>query len=165
MIFNSYEELKINGYKGFYTISDLYNSMEDVPDERGLYIILRPENSKIEFVKNGTGGFFKSKDPNVAVDELNKNWIEDTKVIYIGKAGGVGKKATIKKRLKQYLNFGKGKKVGHWGGRYIWQIKDINDYLVCWKELPESEPKSEEVKMIDKFMQKYNKFPFANLTR
>lgn len=39
-------------------------------------------------------------------------------MVYIGKAG-----TTLRKRLNQYLKFGNRQNIGHWGGRYIWQIK------------------------------------------
>lgn len=71
-----------------------------------------------EFLSHGTGGFFKGKDPNVSITELETNWVENTCVVYIGKAG-----TTLQKRLNQYLKFGNGQNIGHWGGRYIWQIK------------------------------------------
>ena len=66
-----------------------------------------------------TGEFFKGKNPNVVLDELKKNWIDDTLVVYIGKAGGGNSKATLKSRLRQYFGFGQGKSIGHWGGRLI----------------------------------------------
>ena len=40
-----------------------------------------------EFLSRGTGGFFKGKDPNVSITELETNWVENTCVVYIGKAG------------------------------------------------------------------------------
>ena len=61
------------------------------------------------------------------------------------------------------MNFGKGKKIGHWGGRYIWQIKDIDEYLICWKVLLDEDPRNIEIKLLEAFRQKYNGLPFANL--
>ena len=34
------------------------------------------------------------------MDELSKNWVENSFVVYIGQAGGNGSAATLRKRLK-----------------------------------------------------------------
>jgi hypothetical protein len=65
--------------------------------------------------------------------------------------------------LKQYLRFGQGGKVGHWGGRYIWQLEDYKDLLLCWKPILDKEPAAEEVELISKFRNIHGKRPFANL--
>jgi hypothetical protein len=121
------------------------------------------EGINSEFLEKGCGGHFKGKNPNVAISELQKNWVNDAKVVYIGKAGGTGKKATLKSRLKQYLHFGLGKPVGHWGGRLIWQLKHSSDLVICWKSLPTDEPRDYEAKLIKLFISKFGKRPFANL--
>jgi hypothetical protein len=72
------------------------------------------------------GGHFKEKDPTVTIPELQANWVADSSVIYIGKADAA------RKRLMQFAKFGAGQKIGHWGGRYIWQLADSNDQLVAW---------------------------------
>lgn len=59
-----------------------------------------------------TGGFFKGKNPNVSIQELNSNWIDGEHIVYIGKA------TELCRRLRQYMSFGQGKNIGHWGGRY-----------------------------------------------
>lgn len=111
------------------------------------------------------------EEPNRPVSELENNWVGDTCVVYIGKAGGVdasGKKSksTLRKRINAYLDFGTGKSVGHWGGRLIWQIKDAKDLLFCWKAIPEQEgnPVEIEKEFIADFKRQYGgKRPFANL--
>lgn len=157
------DSIKESGFKGFRKISELQINAALIPKVKGVYLVMQPESNKVEFVEKGTGGFFKDKNPNVAINELQNNWIEGAQIVYIGKAGGSGKVATLNSRLKQYLNFGQRKKVGHWGGRYIWQIKNINNYTICWKELPNDEPRTVEIKLLELFRQKFNNLPFANL--
>jgi len=142
---------------------ELMDSEELKSKVKGVYMVLRPDNKIVEFVEKGTGGFFKGEDPNVAIMELKNSWIEEAQIIYIGKAGGFNSDATLNSRLKQYLSFGQGKKVGHKGGRYIWQIKNINDYIICWKELSFDEPRNIEIELLRIFKERFHNLPFANI--
>ena len=121
---------------------------------------MRLKDSEPEFLEQGTGGFFKKKeprDPNVSIAELRDNWVPDEAIIYIGKA------TSLKSRLGSYLRFGEGKFATHWGGRYIWQLKDSRELLVCWKETDEN-PRVVEEEMIAQFKKEHDgKRPFANL--
>lgn len=156
MTFNDIDELKKNGFIGFRKMSELFLDSSMLPDINGVYIVLNSENKPADFLTIGTGGFFKGKDPNVSLVELKSNWVENTKVVYIGKA------TSLKSRLRQYFNFGQGKNVGHYGGRLIWQLKYSNELLVCWKPLT-SDPREYEADLIRQFVFKFRKRPFANL--
>jgi len=155
MSFTNIESIKAAGFTGFKTVEELRNNKSLIPKERGVYLILNL-NPVFTFIETGTGGFFKGRNPNVEIEILNENWIENSPVIYIGKAN------SLHKRLGQYFRFGKGKNVGHWGGRYIWQLENSKDLVVCWKTT-EEEPRIEEVNLIQKFVKQYGKRPFANL--
>ena len=160
------ELLKTLGFEGFKSMSELMaGAKSQIPYQMGVYVILRESNSEPIFMEEGTGGFFKGKNPNVSLSELRSNWVDGTSIVYIGKAGGMGSSATLNKRLGQYLRFGQGAIVGHWGGRYIWQLKDSRDLVVCWKILSSEEPREMEQKMIEEFKSKHSRMrPFANLS-
>ena len=159
------KELENDKFQGFVTIKELTANPLLVQKSKGVYIILRKTLDSPEFMEVGTGGFFKDENPNVSISELQNNWVDDSPIMYIGKAGGTGVKATLQARLKQYMEFGQGKKIGHKGGRYIWQLKDSQELIVCWKSLGgDKEPRSVEHEMIEKFKQEHNGMrPFANL--
>src|SRR5688572_22958978 len=127
MTFNNIDELLQHGYLGFKTIGELQSDRTLIPDIRGTYLILKLQNHSAGFLQIGTGGYFKGKNPNVPILILQESWIEETIVVYIGKA------TSLKKRLRQYFSFGQGKSIGHYGGRYIWQLKYSSDLIVCWK--------------------------------
>ena len=110
----------------------------------------------------GTGGHFKRKDPNVSIDVLKLNWV-DSLVVYIGQAGGGASNATLNSRLKQYFRFGQGKNAAHYGGRYIWQLENSEDLIVCWKPLPNDDSRTMERQLIKSFKNEFSKRPFANL--
>jgi hypothetical protein len=146
--FNDIKAIEELGFLGFIKLGDLFDNSSIIPDIKGIYMILYNDNNTPEFLITGTGGHFKGKNPNISMQALKHNWIEDTKVVYIGKAGGDDSKATLWSRLTQYFRFGQGKNVGHWGGRLIWQIKNSKELLVCWKPLPNADPRDAEAELI-----------------
>ena len=89
-------------------------------------------------------------------------WIENTAVLYIGKAGP-GRTATLKSRLQAYIQFGQGRPVGHRGGRYIWQLLHSCDLVVCWKATGSLSPRDVEKELIREFEVRYRELPFANI--
>lgn len=138
--------------------------MDAVPKVMGVYVVLRPSDDLPEFLENGTGGHFKGKNPNVSAETLKEAYIDGTPLLYIGKAGDPGSSSNLHSRLKQFIGFGQGKAIGHWGGRYIWQLKDAEDLLFAWLPLPGGNPSMVESKMITDFKNDHNgKRPFANL--
>jgi hypothetical protein len=120
--FNDIKAIEELGFLGFIKLGDLFDNSSIIPDIKGIYMILYNDNNTPEFLITGTGGHFKGKNPNISMQALKHNWIEDTKVVYIGKAGGDDSKATLWSRLTQYFRFGQGKNVGHWG----WTINMAN---------------------------------------
>ena len=153
------------GFEGFKTMGELMNGARaQIPTQKGVYVVLREKESAPQFMTEGTGGFFKGQNPNVSLSELKDNWVDDAQVVYIGKAGGANSSATLQKRLGQYLRFGQGANIGHWGGRYIWQLSDSQDLVICWKTLTDNEPREVEHQMIADFKTAHGgKRPFANL--
>ncbi len=153
------EELKKLGFSGFEKVKSLMMSdFSQVPSQGGIYAIVREKAEAPDFNKIGTGGFFKQKNPNVSIAELKKNWVDGSEVIYIGKA------TSLRNRLYQYMRFGQGEGIGHYGGRFIWQLKDSRDLLVCWKPTPGKDPREVEKQMIQEFKASHDGMrPFANL--
>jgi len=47
----------------------------------------------------------------------------------------------------------------------IWQLVDADELQVAWKPLDDVEPVVVEQQMIDSFVAKHGKFPFANRRR
>jgi hypothetical protein len=155
--------LRSAGFTGFHTVADLRTNPDRIPSTPGVYIVLFTGTTP-QFVVSGTGGRFKGKDPNVSVDTLRNEWVNNTPVIYIGKAGGANSSSNLRKRIKQYLQFGEGKPVGHYGGRFIWQISNSDQLVFCWMSILDREPRDVEMELINSFNLKFGKFPFANLS-
>ncbi|WP_276484664.1 hypothetical protein [Paraflavitalea pollutisoli] len=154
--------LEAAGFTGFKTYQELFFDSSCISRKKGVYLIVGRGN-KMSFLPKGTGGFFKGKDPNVALPFLHEKWVEGAKVLYIGKAGSSTGKATLHSRLNQYFKFGQGRNVGHWGGRLVWQIEGARELVVCWKTLSDLEPRKVEQDLIKAFVRQFDKRPFANL--
>lgn len=163
MNFNSIDDIKKAGFVGFQTMKELFVDSSQLPLVKGVYLVLNLDKKVPSFLQVGSGGHFKGKNPNISVQQLQSNWIDKTLVVYIGKAGSDSSSATLKSRLKQYFGFGKGKNIGHWGGRLIWQIAASNNLMVCWKTLPNEDPRTFEGQLIRDFVTQFSNRPFANL--
>jgi hypothetical protein len=165
MDFNNVNKIKAAGFVGFKKMSELFLDTSLVPRSKGVYLILNLDSKPPQFLAVGSGpSLYKKRiNPNVSISELKLNWIEKTIVIYIGKAGKIGSKATLQSRLRQYIRFGQGKDVGHYGGRLIWQLKNSDNLVVCWKELPTEDPRTFELSLITEFVSTFSSRPFANL--
>ena len=164
MLTGNINKLKSYGFEGFHTVNTLQkNDCSTIPKQKGIYFVLNQDSSPT-FLKESVGGHFKGRNPTVSLGKLKENWVDDTLVVYIGKAGGSNSKATLQSRLKQYMRFGDGEPVGHWGGRMIWQLVNHRGLIVCYKLLENSDPREEEKKLINDFESYYGKLPFANLS-
>lgn len=107
------------------------------------------------FLKDGTGGWFKGKNPNVPVERLRARWVRGATTLYIGKA------KNLRQRVWLLVRFGHGEPVAHWGGRLLWQLKDSKNLPLEFLEveLPEKEEKRE----LNLFERRHGELPFANL--
>ena len=156
--FNNLNKLKNNKFQGFNTIEELWNNNSIIPNKQGVYLVLN-KNENINFLEKGVGGFFKNKNPNVQIDRLTNEFVPNSLVVYIGKANN------LRNRLNQYLRFGQGLNSPHWGGRFIWQIQQHKELIICWKILSDNDnPREIEKQLILEYKKQFNnKRPFANL--
>lgn len=153
------QSLELEGFRGFLTTAQLRGGrITDVPIFGGAYAVLREMDSPPTLLDKNPGGRFKGKDPTVTRRDLVQNWVTGAHVIYIGKGD------ELQRRIKQFLDFGEGKPVGHWGGRLVWQIENSSAFVVAWKEVGEGEePADLESRLLADFKQIYGRLPFANL--
>ena len=159
MRFDSIDSLKAEGFVGFKRIGDLFQSCSDVPEERGVYLILYLSKSHPNFINPGVGGSHKGRNPNVSISELESNWVDNTVVLYMGKT------ESLNRRVSTLMRFGRGKEDPHHCGRNIWQIRDYKDLLLAWRICPDGldDPVQIESEMIYEFRDNYGRMPFANL--
>lgn len=128
------------GFEGFRRFAELWQA--GVPLQPGVYIILRPSQDQPRFVPTSVAGHFKGKDPSVSIPDLERAWVDGASVSPLHREGvrWTSREAGLRKRLDEYRRHGQGEPVGHWGGRYIWQLSDSTSLLVAWKPTPSEGP-------------------------
>lgn len=137
-----------------------------VPRSAGVYIVFRVANTPPKFRETSIAGHFKGKPPTVQVSELEAKWVPDMPVLYVGKAEvNDGNTRGLAKRLDEYRRHGSGEPIGHWGGRYVWQLEDCDDLVVAWIETPTNGAENVESAMLSRFVESSGVLPFANLKR
>lgn len=159
------DALEEDGFGGFMRLGGAGG--DAVPAAAGVYVLYRPLLARPEFLLASGAGRFKGRDPSVSTDVLERAWVGGAQVIYIGKAAlrrsGVG---GLRRRIGEYRRFGAGEPIGHWGGRYVWQLADSADLLVAWRVTAAAEdPRTAESELIEHFPARYGLTPFANLRR
>lgn len=154
--------LRKKGFEGFVRFADL--DMSSVPTEAGVYVLLRVSNRNPEFLPTSPAGWFKGRNPTAALGVLEDRWVEGTPCVYIGKADKTGKGRHLRKRLSEFREFGGGCAIGHWGGRYVWQVADAFDYLVAWRTTDEN-PVEVENQLVNEFETLFGCLPFGNINR
>lgn len=156
--------LKQVGFTGFVPFAVLRTT--SVPDAAGVYVVLRESGAAPEFLSSSPAGRFKGKDPSVPPERLRGKWVDRTCVVYIGKASAATPKRGLRRRLDEYRRHGSGKRAGHWGGRFVWQLTDSADLLVAWRASADGvDAAAEESALLRAFVERFGLLPFANLRR
>jgi hypothetical protein len=156
--------LRAMGFEGFVRFEELPGA--GVPEAPGVYVVLRTGGASPVFREANTAGWFKGKDPAVALERLASKWVPGAGVLYIGKASKrKGGRAALRTRLDEYRRHGEGEPVGHWGGRLIWQLADCDDLRVAWRASDTDDAEELEADLLSAFVERYGALPFANLKR
>ena len=156
-------DLRSRGFTGFKAFGDL--DLSAVPREPGVYAVLQASSGGHTVLDASVGGRFKGKDPTDDPAKLmGRLW--EVPTIYIGKAdAGARSTRGLHKRITEFCKFGKGLPVGHWGGRYIWQLSNSQDLRIAWLPVTDRSAKVAEDELLEEFFVAYGQLPFANLRR
>ncbi|MET4060149.1 hypothetical protein ABIB35_001694 [Arthrobacter sp. UYP6] len=157
-------DLKGRGFEGFRRFAEL--DLSEVPRSPGVYAVFRDSNSFHGVLDSSVGGWFKQKTPTGDPSILRSLLTCDAATLYLGKADA-GSRGTrgLRKRIGEFVRFGNGEPVGHWGGRYIWQLSNSQDLRIAWLPVIGKSATDVESELLEEFFQAHSMLPFANLRR
>lgn len=150
-------------FEGFLPLRSVLKNLSQIPAKPGIYIVVRTSRSRAKFISRSAAGRFKGRDPTSPIEKLKEKWVPGATVVYIGKAGPAASRS-LRKRIRELVQFGSGKPVAHWGGRALWQWEEIWDARVAWKPIA-GDPRNAERRMIKEFELRFGRLPFANFRR
>jgi hypothetical protein len=157
--------LKQIGFEGFHAIQELWDGGADgIPRSPGVYVVIRSERSSPRFRRLNPAFRHKGRDPTEPRRALMTRWVRAADVIYIGKAGKRGGKATLWGRIRNYLRSGRGLSSAHWGGRAIWHLTGAKKLTIAWLKTPAQQARTKEKSLIAEFRRAHGTLPFANRT-
>lgn len=158
------QTLKAEGFTGFRTLADL--EINRIPQRPGVFVILRPEGFRPQYLAKSTAGVFKKKVPTLPADALAAEWVDGAEVLYVGKAGPGSKgNRGLRRQIQEFVDFGRGKPPGHWDGRLIWQLAGAGSLVIAWSELPSEQLNAAEAGYHAAFREEFGRLPFANLVQ
>jgi len=134
-----------------------------LPNEPGVYAVIRESVAPPEFLARSVAPVWRAQDPTEPVETLRERWVPGAQVLYIGRAPGPGVRSRLRQRVKRYLRFGHGRVVGHWNGRFVWQLRDHAALRVAWKATDLEDVRPTEARLQNRFREHYGVTPFANL--
>lgn len=153
--FRSLATLAAAGFSGGFRVKDCPAALSQVPQEPGVYMVGREDDERPMFIADSRAGRFKSKNPTVDRDRLARKWVSTAKVLYIGES------SNLHERLHTLFRFGQGDDVGHWGGRFLWQLRDAAELRLYWQAIATHQERKSE--LLHAFKKQLGSLPFANL--
>ena len=114
------------GFAGFTALQTVPRRSIAIPDRSGVYVVVAGPANPREFLTRSVGGHFKATDPTVPLALLDRRVVPGAETLYLGKAN------SLRRRIGEYADYGRGKPIGHRGGRLIWQLRDHRELLVAW---------------------------------
>lgn len=164
MVSSQIDGINLAGFSEPITIAQLRRTCyTGIPKSPGIYLIVRTQDRRPCFLPEGRGGWFKDKDPSYPLDVVEANWVEVAHVMYVGMTKA---RKGLKGRLGCFFEFGRGRSVGHRGGRLLWHLPDSEKLWVQWRTCPATDADQAESAAIASFKAVYDaRRPFANWTK
>lgn len=153
-------ELEEVGFEGWIPARNL-QSVAVPKGVGGVYLAYRASNEPPTFLSESPAGTHKGRNPTLSVTDLERAWVPESRVVYIGKAS-LTPGSDLRRRAWAYVRQGRGASAGHWGGRATWRLADSSDLLLAWMAT-DRDPRAVEQEMLAAFLKNHGRLPFANL--
>lgn len=134
-------------------------ALESIPTAAaGVFVVFRSATTEPVFLERSSAGAY-TQEATVPRSTLTANWVPGASVLYIDQAEA----GRLRKRLREFVRFGRGHRARHFGGRLIWQLDGAEKLLLAWRELDSDEDsQAEKRRLVADFRTAYGRPPFAN---
>lgn len=152
------------GFAGFASLATLRDPHERhvIPQINGVYVVLYEGSDPPVFVDVSPAGWWKDRDLTLPEPDLRELWVPGATVVYIGSATKT-KDTNLRKRIRKLVRYGAGSRIGHEGGRAIWQLAGSGALVVAWRPAGSAEEAiRDEHVLIEEFRRQYRVLPFGN---
>jgi hypothetical protein len=155
--------IDLDGFTDGATVQQLFGyRYREVPPRCGVYVVIRDTTTPPTFLQTSSAGRFKDLDPSYSDSVVKAAWVPGARIVYIGKASGA---RGLKQRIRQLIDFGFGKPVGHRGGRSLWHLSDYPTLRLQWLKCACPDADAMETRFISQFKAAYDARPFANCVK
>jgi hypothetical protein len=94
------DDLRRRGFGGFVPLARLGRpEPQELPTRSGVYVVVREREGAPKFLERSGGGWWKRQDPTELIERLEREWVEGTPTLYIGKA------MSFRERVGELLRF------------------------------------------------------------
>ena len=152
-------DLESRGFAGWTPLLKA-DASQMLPRSPGVYAVAYDLNRPKFWPTESCGGWHKGRNPAVAAQRLEQEWVDGTDIVYLGKTD-----RTLAQRIREFARFGRGEAVAHWGGRLVWQLPHVETIVIGWKALDRNTSTSEERALLEEFVDTFGCLPFANLRK
>ena len=148
------------GFYGFLSIQYLHtHGFSSISNKNGVYMVCIPQVFSKKILGSTTAiEAYKEQSLLYTVEELERKWVEESDILYIGKAGS--KSNHLQQRIRQFVRYAYSEGNNHRGGRALWQLENCHSLLIGYKEVLDA--REAERSLICEFQTKFGKRPFAN---
>lgn len=133
-------------------------SWADLPNRPGIYLVRWPAATPPTFLAQPfRAAITKPVDPGI----LTRKWTSitskaETYVLYVGQAGD------LRTRLGALVRFGLDKAKNHVGGKWLWQLHDLNAVKLLLQTCPPGRQRGFENEFLERFCADHGDWPLAN---
>ncbi len=144
------EGLAATGFDGFVPLADL--PFAPVPRGSGVYVVFRDRVDEPTFLEVSPAGRFKAKEPTVDVSSLERAWVPEAQVLYIGKAaaGATGREALPSGSIC-FVDTAPAHLSATGAEGTSGNLKTAASW-VAWRETPNADAEAAESELIDRFL-------------
>lgn len=114
-----------------------------IPQSNGVNGVVLDGPDPPDFAAVSPAGWWEGRDPTFPIAELAQRWVSSATVVYMGMATKT-ERTDLRERVRKLVRYGTGHRIGHEGGRALWQLPNSRSLLIAWQRSPDADQASRE---------------------